>query len=92
MTRCKACGKEFIKSSNRQVYCCKDCKKEALRQQWRNASHTYYHKHKDQWGANSVRRYGMGTGKLGPHRTNSDDDAEHLLIIREMKRLRIKTL
>lgn len=91
MARCKACGKEFTKSSNKQAYCCQDCKKEALRQQWRNASLKYYHAHKDEWGPNSVRRYGVGTGKLGPH-ANSNHDAEHALIIREKKRLRIKNI
>lgn len=31
MQKCKYCGKEFIKSSNRQIYCSKECKKQVDR-------------------------------------------------------------
>lgn len=34
--KCKICGIEFI-SSNGKKYCCDGCKKEALRQQWKEA-------------------------------------------------------
>ena len=84
MARCKACGKEFIKSHNRQQYCCEDCRKVSRKQQLRNASHAYYHKHKHEWGP--VRRYGMGTGTLGPH-SHPDFERESAVIKREKQRL-----
>ena len=89
MARCKACGKEFKKPYNSAKYCCDECREVALRQQWRNASHKHYHKHKNEWGSRSVRRYGMGTGTLGPHAKDDHED-EHVTIVKELKRLRIK--
>lgn len=89
MAVCKACGKEFEKKSNNQCYCSADCRDVALKQQWRNASHRYYHKHKSEWGHNSVRRYGLGTGALGPH-ANLDFESEKQTVERELARLKIR--
>lgn len=89
MSKCKACGKEF-KGYKTQKYCCDDCRDAALKQQWRNASHKYYHKHKHEWGHNSVRRYGVGSGALGPH-AREDFDQEHTIIQKELVRLRLKS-
>ena len=88
MRRCKACGKEFA-GYNSQKYCCDDCREVSLKQQWRNASHKYYHKHKHKWGSESVRRYGMGTGSLGPH-ANPDFEEEHETVQRELSRCRLR--
>lgn len=90
MAKCKACGKEFKQKHGNQKYCCDDCREVALKQQWRNASHKHYHKHKHEWGSKSVRRYGMGTGTLGPH-ANADFDCEKVTIKRELERLRLKS-
>ena len=90
MARCKACGKEFEKKHNREQYCCDDCREVALQQQWRNASHQYYHRHKHKWGSKSTRRYGIGTGTLGPH-CNPDFDSELVVVRREKERLRLKS-
>lgn len=89
VARCKACGKEFVKKQNKQQYCCDDCRDVALKQQWRNASHKYYHKHKYEWG--STRRYGLGTGTLGPHPNVDDFDCEMLTVKKELVRLRLKS-
>ena len=89
MAKCKACGKEFKKKANKQSYCCVECKNVALKQQWRNASHKYYHRHKSKWGHNSVRRYGLGTGTLGPH-ADTNFKSEKQTVERELIRLRIK--
>lgn len=90
MAKCKCCGSNYIKSSNKQAYCCDECRMTVRRQQLRNASHRYYHKHKHEWGHNSVRRYGVGSGTLGPH-AREDFDQEHTIIQKELVRLRLKS-
>ena len=87
MAKCKCCGKTYIKKQNRQAYCCQECRVTARRQQYRNASHKYYHKHKHEW--DSIRRFGMGSGTLGPH-ANVDFDSEHVAVRKELVRLRLK--
>lgn len=91
MAKCKCCGSNYVKSHNRQAYCCDECRDVALHQQWRNASHKHYHKHKHEWGHNSVRRYGVGSGTLGPHANTEDFNQEHLTIRKELVRLRLKS-
>ena len=88
MAVCKACGKEFTKNYKTEKYCCDDCREVALKQQWRNASHRHYHKHKKEWGP--IKRYGVGTGTLGPH-ANTDFNCEKETIKREIERLRLKS-
>ena len=85
VTKCKYCGKTFIKFENKTMYCTDKCKyystlehtNKRVRKHRRNDTI----KHSSKW---------IGTGHLG-HHTSGDWETEKLLIVRERKRLKLKT-
>ena len=86
---CEVCGEKFAISRSRgrpSKYCCEECNKEARKQQNRNKSHRWYHKHKHE--LDEKRRWGLGSGTLGPH-MHKDINKEESAIKKEMRRLRI---
>ena len=87
MPICKYCKKEFTKTHNRQVYCSKTCSKEAKREQDRNSWHKWYHKNKHR--LSEKRRWGLGSGELGPH-MHHNPTKEYKSIQRELSRLRLR--
>ncbi|WP_283390483.1 hypothetical protein [Methanobrevibacter woesei] len=78
--KCKWCGKEFIKTHNRQMYCCSECSRYAHMEQKVIYARKYrkLYAHKDC----------LGSGGLGSH---PDDDfkREYMSIQREKHRLKI---
>ena len=82
--KCPICGKTFEKKHNRQVYCSKECSKEAKRRQDT--------KHRLKWvNKNKERLYQtqLGTRTIGPHR-NTDDEREHEIVRNEIERIGLK--
>lgn len=80
--KCKYCGKEFKKTHNRQVYCCKDCRRYArmeYKAEWIRKYRRSY-KFKSKW---------IGTGHLGNHAVN-DSCREMVIVTKECRRLKIK--
>ena len=43
--KCIWCGQKFIKNHHSEKYCCDECRTDARRQQLRNRSHRWYHRH-----------------------------------------------
>ena len=84
--KCKYCGKEFTKTHNRQMYCSPKCSTEAEKENTRNRVHKWYHRNKH--NLSEKRRWGLGTGELGPHR-HEDWEIEREKIEKEMQRLRL---
>lgn len=82
-TKCKWCGKEFIKNHNRQMYCSDNCR-EYARQEQKLQYNKKYRKNiiKDDY------YYGLGSGGLGKHKSNSFDK-EIQIIKKEKIRLNI---
>lgn len=81
---CKYCGRPFIKTHNRTVYCSNECRQYSDKEHTSKRVRRFYKKHgrKDnKW---------LGTGTLGAH-CHKDWDYELLMITREKKRLKIKT-
>ena len=80
MSRCKWCGKEFIKNHNRQMYCSPDCSKYAVMEQKAIYSRKYRRMY--------VQNEGLGSSSLGCKR-NSDFELELTLIHKEKHRLKL---
>ena len=60
---------------------------DARRQQLRNRSHRWYHRHKHE--LTEKQRWGLGSGTLGEH-MHDDFEKEQNVIQKELQRLRIK--
>jgi hypothetical protein len=84
---CKWCGREFIKTHNRQIYCSKHCSKYARQEKNRGYFRKYYHKYKETM--HEEERFGLGSGYLSMHRHN-DFHQESIAIRKEMQKLKIK--
>lgn len=87
MSKCQFCGEEFTKTHFNQKYCSDECRSEMEKVQSRNRFHKWYHKHKHE--LDEKRRWGLGSGTLGPHRHN-DFTKEQNTIHNELTRLRLK--
>ena len=86
-TKCAWCGELFKKKHFNEKYCSKECRKNSRKAQNRRNFHKWYHRHKNEMGYD--KRWGMGTGKLGPHR-HDNNDKEQQAIQKEFTRLRLK--
>ena len=85
---CKWCGKQFNKTHNHQVYCCPTCKKFArLEQKARYQRKRRYLIRIGELVSNETKQ--IGTNFLS-HRRRKDFDTEHLMIRKEMKRLKLR--
>ena len=85
--KCIWCGQKFIKNHHSEKYCCDECRTDARRQQLRNRSHRWYHRHKHE--LTEKQRWGLGSGTLGEH-MHDDFEKEQNVIQKELQRLRIK--
>lgn len=86
-SKCGWCGREYVKTANKQKYCSPQCRKDARSHQSRMKSHRYYHKHKHEM--NEKQRWGLGSGVLGAHAHN-DYEKEQRVIQNELRRLGLK--
>lgn len=83
IAHCKYCGRPFIKTHNRTVYCSSECREYSDKEHTLKRVRRFYRKHgrqNNKW---------IGTGTLGCHR-HEDEDYELLMITREIKRLKLK--
>lgn len=85
-SKCQWCGKEFLKSHNREVYCSSRCR------YYGNLEKTMFRMRKyrkfllETYGYDAT--YGLGEGNLGSHRRD-DFDSELRAIKKEMSRIGI---
>jgi hypothetical protein len=86
MVICKWCGKQYNKKHNRQMYCNEECSKESERENNNKRRIKYYHTYKFQM--DEEKKYGLGSGFLGMHRTD-DFNTEYEKTIKEKVRLKI---
>ena len=86
-SKCGWCGREYVKTANKQKYCCEKCRRDARAQQSRNKSHKWYHRHKHE--LSEKQRWGLGSGVLGSH-AHKDHVKEQKVIQNELRRLGIK--
>jgi hypothetical protein len=86
--KCQLCGKPFKKTHNRQVYCSKECSKEARRLKRRKYDYTYYRKNR-----NRINQKRLGTRTIGPT-PNPNPEREREIINNEIERigLNVRTL
>lgn len=84
---CIWCGQKFLKNHHSEKYCCDECRVDAKRQQLRNRSHRWYHRHKHE--LSEKQRWGLGSGTLGEH-MHDDFEKEQSVIQKELQRLKIK--
>lgn len=84
LSRCRYCGKVFIKFYNATIYCSSECRGNATKEHTLKRVQRFYREHGR--GCNKW----VGTGMLGCHR-HEDEDYELLMITREIKRLKLKT-
>lgn len=87
MPKCKYCGREFSKKANKQLYCCDQCRKLALKEQKARYQRSRRKKIRDGILVSNETRY-VGTGFLSSKRKEDFQD-ELDAIMKEMKRLRI---
>lgn len=66
------------------MYCCEECRKEANRRQTRNRVHRWYHRNKH--NLSEKRRWGLGSGELGPHAHIHDFEKEQKVVETELLR------
>ena len=78
--KCSYCGKPFKKKHNRQKYCCKECSKNAKREQDRQAWTRWFHKNKQELYAKQ-----LGTRTIGPHK-HQDPKREQEIVQNEKQR------
>lgn len=87
VSKCKWCGKEFVKTNNRQVCCCKSCQDERNRELAAKRQSRFYYKHKT---GNVNRQTLTKLGSKGTTCTTKpkpDFEEEHKSIVSEAKRL-----
>ena len=82
--KCKWCGKPFTKTHNRQVYCTKECAKEAKKQQDTKHRLRWVHKNKQR-----LYQTQLGTRSIGQHK-NQDDKKEAEIVEKELQRLGLR--
>ena len=85
LKKCKWCGKPFKKKHNRQMYCCKECAKEAEKEKALKRWLKWFYKHKKEMYQTAL----LGTSSLGQHR-EEDFNKEYKAIRKELKRLKLK--
>ena len=78
--KCKYCGKPYKKQHNRQVYCSQECRKNAKREQDRQAWTRWFHKNKKKLYTTR-----LGTRTIGP-KPNPDPEREAEIIRNEKQR------
>lgn len=84
--KCQFCGKEFIKSHNRQVYCCTKCQYYGGLEKTTERVRRYRHRKKELFGYDSVKN--LGSGYLGQHR-DPDFVKEAVKVRKERNRVKI---
>ena len=84
--KCGYCGCIFTPEHTASKYCSDECKSNAKEEQNRNNFHKWYHLNKH--SLSEYKRYGLGTGTLGPHR-HEDVGREYKAIKGEFRRLKI---
>jgi hypothetical protein len=83
---CEYCGKSFIKQHGNQKYCSKTCSDNKNRETNADSANRHYHHVKKLRGGDTV--WGLGSGRLGPHRYE-DYDLELEKIQKEFIRLNL---
>lgn len=68
-------------------YCSDTCRHHAKQEQNCDNSFTWYHKHKNELG--EAKRYGLGSGTLGPHLNKEGFKKEAESIQKELRRLNL---
>ena len=91
-TKCKYCGKPFTKKHNREMYCSKECRLNALREQ--KARYQAKRRLRIKKGLlvlPEYKKYGLGSyGTSANGHRKSKFTQEYLAIQREMKRLGLR--
>ena len=77
---CPICHKKFKKQHNRQIYCSKECSKEAKKRQDRQAWTRWFHKNKKR-----LYQKQLGTRTIGP-KPNPDIKREAEIVHNEKNR------
>jgi len=86
--KCKYCGKPFIKTANRQVYCSERCRSLALKEQKAKYQRSRRKRIREGELVSNETKY-VGTGFLSQHRQEDFND-EMLALEKEMRRLKIR--
>ena len=79
--KCAYCGQEFERRHNRQKYCSDHCRKNAKREQDRQAWTRWFHKNKQRLYAKQ-----LGTRTIGPHK-HPHNEREAEIVENEKQRL-----
>ena len=85
--KCKYCGKTFTRTYPSMKYCSSKCRKNAKLEQDCDNSFKWYHNNKD--NLDESRRYGLGSGRLGPHMSKEGFHKEAKILNNEFKRLNL---
>lgn len=83
---CAYCGKEYIKTHNRQIYCSSKCSYYGGLEKTANRVHKYRIRKKQNFGYDSVKN--LGGGHLGPHRKENMAE-EAVLVRKELNRFKL---
>lgn len=84
--KCQYCGKEYIKTHNRQVYCNSKCAYYGGLEKTNERVRRYRRNKQEQFGYDSVKN--LGSGHLGQHR-DTDFVQEALKVRKERNRMKI---
>lgn len=84
--KCQYCGREYIKTHNRQVYCGAKCAYYGGLEKTTERVRRYRYRKKTQFGYDSVKN--LGSGNLGQHR-DADFVKEAVKVRKERNRCKI---
>lgn len=84
--KCAYCGKEYIKTHNRQMYCSDECRKNSRQEKRRIYDSKYYYKNKNRRNQTLI-----GTRTIGPHK-HPDNNREAEIVQNEIRRHQLHIL
>lgn len=87
MSKCKWCGKLFVKEYNNQACCTRECQEQLTRENSAKSSMKHYYRHK----INNTNKKAVTTlgskGTSSTHHPKETFEEEHKSLMREAKRL-----